>query len=118
MNQSGHYEHISGQGWVKTSEAIPVIANHVFVPKGDLPHYDPSLRMRIESRAHKRQVLKESGLKEGGIIRNPDKRWDGPTKNSSKPTLEQKSEWARRQAWIQSQGGVNGLLHRVQRGGL
>lgn len=113
MNQTGTYVYVPGQGCVQVSDAVPHLASHVWTPKGDRPYYDKSLRMRIESKAHKRHVLKEAGMKEGGLIRNPDKRWDGPTKNSAKLSWKKKREAIRRQDWIRSHGGVDGVLNRL-----
>lgn len=101
---------------MKVSDEVPHLSTHVWTPKGDLSYYDKSLRMKIESKAHKRQVLKEFGMKEGGLIRNTDKRWDSQTRNATKPSWETKRASKQRKAYIQSQGGVNGLLDRIQQG--
>ena len=119
MNRTGHYEYVPSQGWVKCGDEIPTLADHVWTPKGDVPYYDKGLRMKIESKAHKRLVMKEAGLKEGGVITNPDKRWDGHTKNSAKykPTAAQRAERQKRHDWIRSQGGAEGLLKQQEHGG-
>ncbi len=100
---------------MKLSDDVPHLASHVWTPKGDVPYYDKSLRMRIESKAHKRIVLKESGHKEGGIIRNPDKRWDGHVRNASKPTYAQRLASQKRHEWVSSQGGYEGIRRRIEK---
>ena len=114
MNRTGHYKHVSGQGWVKTSEEIPTLAEGVYFNNGNVPHYDPSARVRFESKTHKRMWLQRYGMKEGGIVK-PGRRWDDRSKNRSKPTGEQQQAKAKAKAWVVSQGGTNGLLDRLQR---
>ena len=116
MNHTGHYTYQPGQGWVKVDEEIPTLARPVYVPKGDLPNYVPSARRQFESKAEKRQWLKANHLREGGIITNSDKRWNGPTRNATKPSWDAQKAQAQRHTYIQSQGGTQGLLDRIQQG--
>ena len=117
MNRSmtGTYVYEPGQGLVKISPPgfVPPLARMVYVPKGDVPHYDPSARTRFESKAQKRAWLKRHHLREGGIIR-PDTRVEGHFKNRSRPSLEQQRNRLRRQDYIMQQGGTQGLLNRLQ----
>jgi len=115
MTQTGTYVLCPGQGLVQVSREIPRIASSVWMPKGDRPHYDPSARCRFESKADKRAWMSRYGLKEGGLITNPDKRWDGPTKNARKISWQRQQERARFTDWVKTQGGVTGLLDRAQR---
>ena len=117
MSHTGHYEYVTGQGWVKTSEAIPTLESGVYFNKGNVPQYDPSARVCFESKTHKRQWMNQWGMKEGGIITNPDQRWDGPSKNRVKPSWHQQHAKARAKAWVVSQGGTAGLLDRLARNG-
>jgi hypothetical protein len=75
--------------------------------------------MTFESKEHKRTWLKENKMREGGVITNTDKRWEGPVKNAHKynPTGEQKRLSVARKSYIQSQGGVNGLLDKFEKQG-
>lgn len=117
MNQTGTYVHVPGEGLVMISDATPNLAASVWMPRGDIKYYDKSARRWFESKADKREWLQRNGLKEGGIIRNPDKRWDGPTRNASKPTAEQRRQRQLSRQWVQSQGGASGLLSKLQQGG-
>lgn len=118
-NLTGTYAHLLGQGLVKVSEDVPHLASSVWMPKGDIKYFDKSARRWFESKSDKRQWLEANGMKEGGMIRNPDKRWDGPVKNATKykPTGEQQRLKKARAAYIQSQGGVNGLLDKFSKQG-
>ena len=115
MNQTGTYVYAPGQGLVRVSPPgyVPPLARPVYAPKGDLPHYDRSARCKFESKAEKRAWLKRWGLREGGLITNPDKRWEGTTRNSAQRSWESKRDSAKRRTYIQSQGGVNGLLDKI-----
>ena len=44
-----------------------------WMPKGDVPYYDKMMRMRFESRVHKRQVLRRCGMREAGETLKPSK---------------------------------------------
>lgn len=44
-----------------------------WMPKGDVPYYDPVMRMRFESRTHKRQVLRRCQMREAGETLKPSK---------------------------------------------
>ena len=112
MSHTGHYEWVEGS-WCKISDAIPTLAMDVYFNRGGVSRYDPSARCTFQSKSDKRLWLKRWGLKEGGIIRNPDKRWEGSTRNASRPSLAQRQERARQRAWMASRGGVQGLLART-----
>ena len=115
MNQTGTYLHVPGQGWVKVSEAVPRIAPSCYVPKVDIPHYDRSAMRHFESKAEKRVWMKQYGLKEGGVVK-PNGRIDGHWKSRPVASPAAKRAHRERQAKIQAQGGVNGLLDRIQQG--
>lgn len=117
MSNTGTYTYIPGEGLVKISDDVPRLARQVWMPKGDVKYYDKSARQWFHSKAEKRQWLNANKMREGGIITNPDKRWDGPTRNRTKPTLEQRAAKRRAQEWVQSQGGTAGLLNRLQQKG-
>jgi hypothetical protein len=114
MNKSGHYEYARGKGWVKTSDAIPNLASSVYFNKGGVKRYDPSARETFESKSHKRQWMKENGLKEMGIIKSTDKRWEGHTRNALKPTFQVRESRRIAKEFVVSQGGTKSLLDRLQ----
>jgi len=114
-NRTGTYAVIDGVVR-KVSETIPTLERPVYMPKGDLPHYDPSAKRRFESKAEKRAWLKQYGLREGGIV-TPGKRWDGPTRNSRKLSWERKQEKRKSQERIRAMGGVSALLNQLQQKG-
>ena len=117
MSQTGTYVHLPGQGLVKVSDEVPCVTHRdAWMPKGDVPYYDKSAQQKFESRAHKRRWLKRYGMKEGGVITSTDKRWEGPTRNATKPTFAQKKARQEAQARLAAQGGTAGLLQRVQSG--
>jgi hypothetical protein len=115
MNHSGTYVYEPGHGLVKISEAMPRLAASVFVPRGDVPHYDKGAMRHFESKAEKRQWMSQHGLKEGGIV-TPGKRWEGHARNRGKISVQAKAAAQQRQAYIASQGGTQGLLDRIQQG--
>ena len=117
MSLTGTYLYVPGEGLVKVSDEVPRVTHRdAWMPKGDLKYYDKSARRWFHSRSEKRQWLKEHKLREGGRITCTDKRWEGPTRNATKPTMAQKKARTERQAWLASQGGTAGLLKRVQAG--
>jgi hypothetical protein len=116
MSQTGTYVLEPGKGLVKVSPEgyVPNLASSVYVPKGDVPHYDPSARVRFDSKAQKRQWMKRWGLKEGGLIRNTDQRLDfSQVRNAKQPSVTAQAQRARNAAWVRSQGGTEGLLQRL-----
>jgi len=113
MNQTGTYVSTK-QGIVKVSDQVPSLSRPIWAPKGDLSHYDPSAKRVFESKADKRRWLKANGLREGGII-NPDRRLEGHFRNSTKRRSTMNPD---AKAWMAKQGGTQGLLDRLQRGGV
>ncbi len=116
MNRTGHYEYVPSRGWVKMGEEIPTLKRPVFFNKGNVPEYDPSARETFQSKDHKRQWLKDNHLREGGRITSPDRRWDGPTRNGTKPTMAQRAARKRSQEWIRAHGGAERLLTQWEQG--
>lgn len=117
MSQTGTYLYVPGRGLVKVSDEVPCVTHRdAWMPKGDLKYYDKSARRWFESRSEKRRWLKQHGMKEGGLIKSTDKRWEGPTRNATKPTFAQKQARQEAQARLAAQGGTAGLLQRVQSG--
>ena len=51
----------------------PLNKREAWMPKGDVPYYDPTMQMRFESRRHKRQVLQSLGMRECGMTHDPRK---------------------------------------------
>ena len=116
-NLTGTYAVVDGSVQ-KVSDSVPTLARPVYFNKGSVPRYDPSAQTTFESKEQKRQWLKSNGMREGGIITGT-KRWDGPVKNAHKynPTGEQRRLSIARKSYIQSQGGVNGLLDKFEKQG-
>jgi hypothetical protein len=81
-----------------------------WMPKGDVPYFDPVMRQRFDSRSQKRAYLKRHGMRECGELINPSQHLEGRNKSKPRPQTEAI------QRHIQSSGGTNGLLDRIQRG--
>ena len=114
MNATGTYVYIQGQGLVKVSDEIPRVTHRdCWMPKGDVAYYDKSARRKFESRAQKRAWLKKHGMREGGLITNPDKRWEGPTKNATKLSAEKKAQIRRANEWVNAQGGSENAIRNI-----
>lgn len=114
MSQTGTYVLEPGRGLVKVSDAIPPLKLGVWTPKGDLPYYDKSCRMRFESKAHKRAWLSTHGMSEAGIIRKKDWRPMHGAKNPQKPSWQARQRKEQANAWVAQQGGTSGLLEKIE----
>ena len=73
-------------------------------------YFDPVMRQTFESRTQKRAYMKRNGMRECGELINPEKQIGGRDKTKPNPKRE-----AIRQ-YIDSQGGTEGLLKRIQEG--
>jgi hypothetical protein len=114
---TGTYLHVPGEGLVKVSEEIPCVSHReAWMPKGGYRYYDKSAHRWFDSKTEKRQWLKTHGMREGGIITNTDKRWEGVARNATKPSWVARHAHQQRQAALQAQGGTQGLLDRIQQG--
>lgn len=77
---------------------------------GTRDYHDPSLRQTFGSKQAMRRYMAQHKLRDAGERVNPEKHVQGREK--SKPQPHQHAI----QAYIQSQGGAQGLLDRIQRG--
>ena len=90
--------------------------SHVAVDKREcwMPHsgayFDPVMRQTFDSRTKKRAYLKAHGMRECGELINPEKQIGGREKTRRNP------QRAAIRQYLDSCGGTEGLLKRIQEG--
>lgn len=79
-----------------------------WMPRTGYGYYDKSVRQYFDTKRQKRAWLKANGMRECGELFRPNKYIPGREKTKPDPMK------AKRDAYIQSCGGVEGLLQRVR----
>lgn len=94
------------------STDVSVNRREVYWPKslGTSDHYDPSLRMTFSSKQQMRQYMAQHKLRDAGERINPEKHIQGRERSKGNPKA------AAIAAYLQSQGGTQGLLKRIREG--
>ena len=84
----------------------------VYWPKslGTRDYYDPSLKRSFSSKSEMRAYLRANKLRDAGERINPSKHIEGRLKHDPSPKAEAI------QRYVQSHGGTEGLLRRIQQG--